>query len=350
MQPPPANRIPETLASEPELEEFLTRPRPELIGFIRSVASPLVILGAGGKMGPTLAVLARRAADAAGHTLEIVAVSRFSDARARDWREARRVRARACDLLDSLEVARLPDTGNVLYLVGSKFGTARNPVATWAANTVVPMLVAERYAGTRISALSTGNVYPLVSAGGGGAVETDPLTPVGEYANAAVARERLFEFFSARDGTRIVLLRLFYALDLRYGVLRDIADRIWGGVPVDLANGWFNCIWQGDANEAIIRSLSLATSPAAAFNLTSPDIFRVRTVAERLGALLNKRVTFAGTESGTALLANTSKLRAALGDPPTELETMLRWTAAWIKRGGRSLGKPTHFEVRDGSY
>jgi nucleoside-diphosphate-sugar epimerase len=350
MQQATRQPAPERIETEEALDEFLTRPRAELVAFIESVRGPLVVLGAGGKMGPTLAVLARRAAERAGHELEVMAVSRFSDARAKDWLEARGVKAIACDLLDREAVRRLPEAENVLYLVGMKFGTTQNPALAWAANTLVPALVAERYAGARIAALSTGNVYPLSSIERGGSVESDALTPLGEYANAAIGRERVFEYFSQRNGTPIALLRLFYAVELRYGVLRDIADRVWAGQPVDLANGHLNCIWQGDANEMVIRSLSLASSPASAFNLTSAEIYPVRALATRLGELLGRPVEFAGEENATSLTANTSKLCAALGKPAVELETMLRWTAAWVRQGGPSLGKPTHFETRDGRF
>jgi len=342
--------LPEAMESESELDELLTRPGAELVRFITSVRSPLVVLGAGGKMGPTLAVLARRAAEAAGHKLEVIAVSRFTDAKARTWLEERDVNTESCDLLDRAAVSRLPAALDVLYLVGVKFGTTQNPALTWAANTIAPALLSEHYAGSRIVALSTGNVYPLVPAGSGGAVESDPLTPLGEYANSAVGRERVFEFFSQRNRTRMALLRLFYAVELRYGVLRDLADKVWARQPVDLATGYFNCIWQGDANEMVIRSLALADAPPAAFNLTGNESCSVRTVAERLGHLLDRPVRFAGEEGDTALFGNTDKLCAALGRPATDLDTMLHWTAAWVKAGGRNLGKPTHFEARDGRF
>src|SRR5882672_5605448 len=253
-----------TIETEESLDDLLTRPRAELVQFIKTVRTPLVILGAGGKMGPTLAVLARRAAEQAGHKIDIIAVSRFKDPGARRWLKNHAVTALACDLLDRREVSRLPASGNVLYLVGLKFGTAQKPAQTWATNAVVPALVSEHYSAARIVAVSTGNVYPPSAVASGGSVESDPLTPLGEYANAAVARERIFEFFSQRNGTRVALLRLFYATELRYGVLRDIADKIWAGEPVSLANGWSNCIWQNDANEVVIRALSLAGSPPAA--------------------------------------------------------------------------------------
>jgi nucleoside-diphosphate-sugar epimerase len=259
------------------------------------------------------------------------------------------VSTQTADLFDRHAVSRLPETSNVLYLVGLKFGTAQNPALTWAANTIVPAHIAEHYSTARIVALSTGNVYPF-NPSGKGALETDPLTPLGEYANAAVGRERVFEYFSQQHHTPIVLLRLFYAVELRYGVLRDIADKIWTGHPIDLANGSFNCIWQGDANDFVIRSLGLTAVPASAFNLTSAEIFQVRTLALRLGELMNRPVHFSGAENATSLTGDCSKLFSRLGQPVTNLETMLAWTAEWVKRGGASLGKPTHFETRDGRY
>jgi len=344
--------LPEVIETEEVLDELLTRPRAELVRFIKSVRSPLVILGAGGKMGPTLAVLARRAAEAAGHKLDVVAVSRFAnpDIRCRGWLEEHGVQTVSCDIYDADAVRKLPSAEDVLFLVGHKFGTTQSPALTWAANTLVPARVAERYAQARIVTLSTGNVYPHSPVAQGGSVESDPLTPLGEYANATVGRERIFEFYSHRNGTRIALLRLFYAVELRYGVLRDLADKIWAGKAIDLTNGHFNCIWQGDANEMAIRSLALTSSPPVAYNLTCAEVLSVRKVATRLAELMGKPAQFSGTENETALLGNTGKLRAQLGDPATPLEAMLRWTADWLKRGGRGLGKPTHFDVRDGRY
>ncbi|HET7872772.1 MAG TPA: NAD-dependent epimerase/dehydratase family protein, partial [Terriglobales bacterium] len=271
---PPAR--PATIRNEAELLDVLTRPTDALREFIKTLASPLLILGAGGKMGPTLAVLARRAAEEAGRSdLEIIAVSRFADANARQWLESRGVRTVNCDLLDRDGIARLPAAENIIYLVGLKFGTSQNPGSTWATNTLVPALVCERYSAGRVVALSTGNVYPLSDAGRGGAVESDALTPLGEYANAAVGRERIFEFCSARYGTKVALLRLCYAVELRYGVLADIARKVYGGEAIDVSTAAFNCIWQGDANEMILRSLALAQAPPNVWNLCRPEIFSV---------------------------------------------------------------------------
>ena len=338
------------IQTETELENVLTQPRPALVEFVRNLSSPLVVLGAGGKMGPTLAVLARRAADAAGHRLDIVAVSRFSDERARASLEARGVTTLSVDLLEPETMQKLPDAANVIYLVGLKFGTTENPSLTWAVNTLASAHAAERYASTRIVALSTGNVYPMVPVASGGATEAHPLTPFGEYANAAVARERIFGYYSDRNATPIALMRLNYAVELRYGVLVDIARRVWTGEPIDVANGFFNCIWQGDANEMVLRSLALAVSPARAWNLTSPEVLRVRDVAECFAQLLGKPAQLVGTEATTALLSNSSQLCAELGRPATSLETAMGWIAHWVKTSGRYLNKPTHFEVRDGAY
>jgi uncharacterized protein YbjT (DUF2867 family) len=342
--------LPRSIASESELESVLTEPSEALVRFIPRVRSPLLVLGAGGKMGPTLAILAKRAAEEAGHRLEVIAVSRFSDAAARSALESQGVKTISGDLLERSVVEKLPDAENLIYLVGMKFGTSTDPSSTWAMNTVVPASVAERFPRARIVALSTGNVYPLSQVSAGGSVESDPLTPLGEYANSAVGRERVFEYFSRRNGTSIAMMRLFYAVELRYGVLVDIAQKIFAGEPIDLSSGNFNCIWQGDANEMILRSLHLASSPMVVRNLCRPEVFSTRETASKLGALLGREPKFVGTENSTALLGNAKKLCQELGEPRTSFETMMRLIADWVQRGGRSLGKPTHFETRDGKY
>jgi nucleoside-diphosphate-sugar epimerase len=244
----------------------------------------------------------------------------------------------------------LPEAAEVIYLVGRKFGTAENAAQTWAINTLIPAYVAERFPRARMVVLSTGNVYPLVSVSGGGSVETDALTPLGEYGNAAVARERLFEFFGQRYATPMTILRLNYAVDLRYGVLVDIARRIHAGERVNVTTGYVNCIWQGDANEMILRSLALAKAPPQALNLTGPSVLSIRALACQFADLLGQTVDFSGAETDTALLSNPARACTLLGPPATALEKILRWTAHWVKSGGRLLDKPTHFEVRDGRY
>jgi nucleoside-diphosphate-sugar epimerase len=345
-----ASPLPDAIETETELDELLTRPGAALTAFIRTLPGPLLVLGAGGKMGPSLAVLAKRAAAAAGHKLDVIAASRFSDAGARHWLEERGVKTIACDLLDRGAVERLPNAANIIYLVGQKFGTQSDPATTWAMNVLAPAHVAERFPRARIVALSTGNVYPPCEPAGGGAMETDPLTPVGEYANSAVGRERVFEYFARRDGVRVAMLRLFYAVELRYGALVDIAQRVFAGEPIDLGNAHFNCIWQGDANEMILRALDLAASPMAAFNLCRPETFSVRETALRFGAIMGREPRFTGAEGAQALLGNSARLCEALGAPRVDAARMICWIAGWVAAGGRNLGKPTHFETRDGKY
>jgi nucleoside-diphosphate-sugar epimerase len=342
--------FPERIQTEQQLDEVLTCPSSALIEFVKDLGGTLLVLGAGGKMGPTLAVLAKRAAEATAHPLKVIAVSRFGNAAARAWLESNQISTVGCDLLDPRALPALPDAANIIYLVGQKFGTTQDPASTWAMNTIVPLRVLERYPQSRIVALSTGNVYPPSEVKRGGSLETDPLTPLGEYANATVGRERIFEFMSQRQGTRVVLLRLFYAVELRYGVLVDLALKILHEQPLDLCNGYFNCIWQGDANELTLRSLALATSPPVVWNLCHPELFSVRAIAARFGQLLGKSPRFIGAEAPTALLGNSSRLCSRLGTPAVSLELMMHWIADWVKGGGRNLGRPTHFEVRDGKY
>jgi len=254
------------------------------------------------------------------------------------------------DLLERESVRELPKAESVVSLVGLKFGTSENPALTWAVNTLAPVYSMACYPAARWVALSTGNVYPLVLVDSGGATESEPLTPVGEYGNAAIGRERLFEYGASRHATPLAILRLNYAVELRYGVLVDLAQKIWAGEPVDLVNGWFNCIWQGDASERILRALALATNPPSVFNLCAPEVLSVRQVAQELADLMGRPVTFTGAAVPTALLSNPAKLCACLGPPPTPLETLLRWTADWVKKDGCTLNRPTRFEVRDGRF
>jgi nucleoside-diphosphate-sugar epimerase len=338
------------IETESDLDELLTRPDSALVEFIKTLHSPLLLLGAGGKMGPGLAVLARRAAQQADHQLDILTASRFSDETTRRWLEDQGVHTIACDVMDSDDLRRLPDAEQVIYLVGLKFGTSHNPAATWAINTLAPANVCTRYPHSKIVALSSGSIYPMVPVHSDGAVESDPLTPLGEYANACVARERIFEYFSQQNHTPIVLLRLFYAVELRYGVLVDIAQKVYAEAAVDLTMGYLNWIWQGDANNLILRSLALVSTPPTPFNLTGSKTYSVRELALQFGKLMVKRVRFTGEEADTALLGETKRLCEQLGEPSTPDEAVIRWIAYWIQHQGRLLGKPTHFEVRDGRY
>jgi nucleoside-diphosphate-sugar epimerase len=338
------------IANEQVLDELMSRPRPILIEFIKSVSTPLVILGAGGKMGPSLALLARRASLAAGNPLKIIAVSRFSDPVVRQNLEEQGVQTLSVDLMERSSYEELPDASNVIYLIGLKFGTTQNPGITWATNTLIPAYACERYPHSKMVALSSGNVYPLTSVQGPGSRETDVLEPLGEYSNSCVARERIFDYYSSKNGTLITLIRLYYAIDLRYGVLYDIARRVFTGEPINLVTGNFNCIWQGDANEMIIRALSLVDSPPYTLNLTGTTRFSVRQVAHEFARLMGRKAILVGVETDSALLGNTDKLTATFGEPGTPWDWVIRWTADWVMAGGRAFNKPTHFETRNGKY
>jgi nucleoside-diphosphate-sugar epimerase len=342
--------LPKYIKDENSLNEVMTRPTPQLIDWVKTLPDPLLILGAGGKMGPTLSVLAKRAAEAAGNPLSVIAVSRFSDPQVKNWLESMKVETLCLDLLDNVSYSALPDADNVIYMVGLKFGTSQNPGNTWVMNTLVPAYVAERYPKARIAALSTGNVYPLVPVTSKGSRENDHLNPIGEYGNACLARERIFEYYSQKNGTPIVLIRLNYAVDLRYGVLVDIAQKVYSGDVVDVTTGYFNCIWQGDANDIIIRTLSLADSPAKALNLSSTKAYSIRSLTKMFSSLMSKEARIGGNEAQNAFLSDTSLMREIFGEPTIPIETVVQWTAEWIKTGRRTLNKPTHFEVRDGKY
>ncbi len=336
--------------TEEALEERLSRPTPELIAVMAEFEGDIMVLGAGGKMGPSLARMARRALDSAGLRTRVMAVARFTDLAARRSLEEFGVETIPCDLYDRDKVNRLPDAPNVIYMAGQKFGTTDAPERTWAANTLLPAIAAERYAGSRIVAFSTGCVYPNASVDGPGSREDDALEPLGEYANSCVGRERILQYFSGRDNTPMVLLRLFYANDLRYGVLVDVAQAVSAGTPIDLATGYANVIWQGDANAFAIRLLAQAAVPPLAINITGPEMVSIRELAARFGELMGKVPTFVGTEAPTALLSDSSRARNLLGVPAVSLEQMIDWTAEWITRGGRTLNKPTHYEARDGRF
>ncbi len=336
-------------SDEAALNERLSRPIDAVVGTLRDCGD-IAVLGVGGKMGPTLAVMARRALDAAGSASRVYGVARFSDSAARDYLEANGVETVSCDLLDRAAVAKLPSAPNVVYMAGQKFGTVGSPERTWAMNTLVPAFVAERYAGARTVCFSTGCVYANTPVVSGGSRETDALEPLGEYANSCVGRERVFDYYSRRDGTPVLHFRLNYAIDLRYGVLLDIARKVHNQTPIDLTTGHVNIIWQGDAHALALQCLALATSPPTALNVTGPETLSIRALAEEFGRRLGQTPVFTGEESPTALLSNASRAVAQFGHPPTTLTVMMRWVAEWLLRGGKTLDKPTHFEVRDGNY
>ena len=333
-----------------ELEDRLSTPMPGVLATLAQTPGYLLVLGVGGKMGPTLARMARRTMDQLGRKDQVFGVARFSSPELPAELERQGIVPVKCDLLDRAAVQRLPDAPNVIFMAGQKFGTTTNPAVTWVMNTVLPAVVAERYARSRIVVFSTGCVYPLVPVSSGGSREEDEPSPPGDYANSCVGRERVFSYFSGKQGALVAIDRLYYAIDLRYGVLRDLADKVWRGEPVDVTTGYFNCIWQQEANAQALQCLAHAASPPWIVNATGPEILSVRATALRLGELLERKVTFTGQEAPTALIANTRKAQQVFGAPTVSVEQMLAWTAAWVKQGGASLGKPTHFEVRDGKF
>lgn len=333
-----------------ELESKLSEPSQRLIEDLKKMDGDVLILGVGGKMGPSLAKLLKRGADAAGKNITITGVSRFSSDELKQELEDEGIHTISADLLDEASLDGLPDAPNIIYMAGNKFGTKGKEFFTWAMNAYLPGRVAEKYKNSRIVAFSSGNVYPLTDITLGGASEETAPSPIGEYAQSCLGRERVFEYFSRKNGTPLLNYRLNYAIDLRYGILLEVASAVKEGRPIDLNMGLVNVIWQGDANEAAIRSLLLCASPPVTLNITGPETVSVRWLAERFGGLLGVAPKFTGTEQPTALLSNASNSHRLLGYPQVSLREMIEWTAQWVDAGGPTLGKPTHFQEREGVF
>jgi dTDP-4-dehydrorhamnose reductase len=339
-------KLPKRFTSTDELDDFLTRPSAALIDDLAQAPGDIMILGVGGKMGPTLARLAKNAAP----DRRVIGVARFSDPAVRSGLEAAGVETIQADLLNRAAIDALPRVPNIVFAAGHKFGATGNPGLTWAMNALVPALVAESFRASRIVAFSTGNVYPLTTIGRQSATEATPPGPIGEYAQSCLGRERMFEYFSAQHATPGRIFRLNYAIDMRYGVLADIAIRIKRGQPVDVRMGHVNVIWQGDANAQALRCLAHCTTPTTPINCTGPETISVRWLAGELGARLGLEPTLTGQEAPTALLSDTSRAASLFGYPSVTLATLLDWVADWVQAGGASHGKPTKFEVRDGAF
>jgi nucleoside-diphosphate-sugar epimerase len=333
-----------------ELEDCLSEPLAADVEAMRQLPGDLLILGVGGKMGPSLAKLARRAIEKAGVKKKVIAVARFSDAAVRNDLAKAGIEIITCDLLKPRALVSLPDAENIIFMAARKFGTSGSEHLTWAMNTFLPGLVAERYRSSRIVAFSTGNVYPLVPIDSGGAAESTPVAPAGEYAQSALGRERMFEYGSAEWGTPVVILRLNYAVELRYGVLVDIALSVFERRAVDLNMGYVNVIWQRDANSACLRSFAHCQSPPLVLNLTGPEILSVRQLAREFGSKFGIEPTFRGSESPVALLSNSAKAQSLFGAPTIAPGQLIDWISHWIAEGGARLNKPTHFEVQDGKF
>jgi uncharacterized protein YbjT (DUF2867 family) len=342
---PPA--VPERGFADIEaLEERLSRPDPDVLADLAELDGDFLILGAGGKIGPTLTRMARRAAP----NRQVFAVARFSNVGLIGQLKQQGIEPIEADLLDPAAIASLPAAKNVILMTGYKFGASGDPAKTWAVNTLLPAYVAANLKHRRLVAFSTGCVYPFVPIALGGATEDYPLTPPGEYANSCVGRERAIEWEASRNGTKALLLRLNYAIDCRYGVLHDIASAVLAGSPVDLTTGYVNVIWQGDANAIALRALRHCADPAIGLNITGPETLPVQWLAEELGRRFGKTPVFRGEPAPTAWLNNAAKAFGLMGYPKVALAPMLDWVADWVGREMPSLNKPTGFEVRDGAY
>jgi dTDP-4-dehydrorhamnose reductase len=344
------HRLPDHISSVEQLDDLLSEPTPQLIETFRELPGDLIVLGVGGKMGPSLARMAARASSEAGLKRRIIGVARFTNPDLPAWLGKHGIEPLTADLLDPQQIDRLPDAANVVVMTALKFGASGRPGDTWAVNCWLPANVVRRYGDSRIMAFSTGNVYPLTPITSGGSKETDPLAPVGEYAASCVGRERLYDYFSRTSGTRLSVIRLNYACELRYGVLVDLARQIMAGESIDVTMGTVNVLWQGDANAMALASLARASSPPFILNVAGPETLSVRRTCERLGELLGKPPVFTGSEGSDALLSNGQLGHRLFGYPRVSIDQLLRWITDWLKRGGQLLDKPTKFQVRDGAF
>ncbi|MGH7601536.1 MAG: NAD-dependent epimerase/dehydratase family protein [bacterium] len=343
-------QLPSSIKSVTELDDVLSRPSDAVIEAVKKLDGDIMLLGAGGKMGPSLAELAKRAITASGAKKKIVAVSRFSNQIERQRLESVGIETISSNLLAADELQKLPEIENVIYMAGMKFGTTGKAAETWAMNTFLPGMVAQKFKASRIMLFSTGNVYPLTPVKLGGCTENDPVNPTGEYAQSALGRERIFEYFSRELKIRGAIIRLNYAIDLRYGIFLDVAQKVFARQPIDLTMGHVNVIWQGDANAVVLRALEIAETPPAILNVTGPETVSIRQLAKKFGEIMQVEPIFENDEAETALLSNASRCHQLFGYPAVTLQQMIEWVAHWVKIGESTLAKPTHYETRDGRF
>jgi len=344
-------QLPDHIRNENELDKILSRPTPDLVKMMKGLSGDIMILGAAGKMGVTLGLMAIRAIREAGLKRKVIAVDRFIDEKARDILMDHGVEIIRCDLLNRSEVSTLPLVPNVIYMAGRKFGTDQDQELSWAINVLAPGYVADHFKKSRIVVFSTGCVYPLVTPSRGGCTEEEPPAPVGEYAQSCLGRERVFSYYSKISGTRICIFRLNYAIDLRYGVLCDIGVSVYASRPVALSASHFNCIWQGDANRMALLCLDHCSNPPAILNITGAETISTRETAEKFAKHFGRRVSFSKTDVESKMyLSDSSTAMKLFGHPMVTANKMIDWQAGWLAGGGRILDKPTHFEITNGQF
>lgn len=338
--------LPDKIENTPQLENLLSTPSNALIEYFKNLKGDIMILGAGGKIGPTMTIMAHRASQASANGKKVIAV----DIAPLENLAKAGIKTIPCDMLNLDQVKKLPKCENIVYMAGRKFGSSGSEWLTWAINVLVPHNVAQTFTDSKIAVFSTGCVYPVADVYSGGSVETDQPDPVGEYAMSCLGRERVFDYYAAEKAEKVVHIRLNYALELRYGVLVDIASKVYSDQPIDVTTGFMNGIWQGDCCDQVLRSFHLAKSPASVINVTGPELLSVRWIANRFGRIFNKTPKITGHENGKGYLSNAAKANSIFGNPSVPIGKIIEWTAHWIQSGGENIGKPTHFETQDGNY
>jgi len=343
-------KIPNIINNVKELDDLMTQPSEALIESLSKISGDLMILGAGGKMGISLAILAKRALKESGSHKKVYAVSIFTDDIGPEELRRNGIEVISCDFLNENDLKSLPDVKNIIYMVGMKFGTIGQEATTWVINSYLPGVICNRFKNSKMVLFSTGNVYPFVSVKSKGCKETDTVGPIGEYAQSALGRERIFQYFAEKNNVSGLIFRLNYAIDLRYGVLLDVAQKVFNQQSIYLEMGYANMIWQGSANEIALRCLDQVQSPPSILNVTGNEVFSIRKLAEGFGEIFGTNPIFKGQETETALLSDSSLCYEMFGEPAVGLEDMIRWIANWVKKDGPTINKPTHFEIRDGKY